>query len=169
MSWEEYMEREWGPSLVHESGHALMALLQGIPCHGIYFERGEDGAGQFCALFANPSDKRSNKDYLVSAAGVAAELLIYPNQNSEGAEADRADFGSLGAPSFEDIVNEACLILSGERRRLENLISKLKARIRSVDFDLGRLPEVGMDGSDRRYLTLLNEKELEACIALHHP
>ena len=167
MDWEEEMELNWGPTIAHESGHALMALLQGIPCHGIYFERGEDG-GRFCALFANPSDKRSKKDYLVSAAGVAAELLIYPNQNSEGAEADHADFGSSDAPSFEDIVNEACLILAVERRRLENLISKLKTRVRSVDFDLSRLPEVGMDGSDRRYLTLLNEKELEACIPLDH-
>lgn len=167
MDWEEKMEQDWGPVFAHESGHALMALLQGIPCHGVYFEKGT-GGGRFCALSANPSDKRSNKDYLISAAGVAAELLIYPNQNSEGAEADRKDFGSLDAPSFEGTVNEACLILSGERGRLENLISELKTRVRSVDFDLGRLPEVGMDGSDRRYLTLLNEKELEACIALHH-
>ena len=74
MDWEEEMELNWGPTIAHESGHALMALLQGIPCHGIYFERGEDG-GRFCALFANPSDKRSKKDYLVSAAGVAAALL----------------------------------------------------------------------------------------------
>jgi len=157
------MELNWGPTFVHESGHALMALLQGIQCHGIYFERGEDG-GRFCALFANCSGERSKKDYLVSAAGVAAELLIYPDRNSEGAEGDREDFNASDAPSFDDTVSEARQILAAEARALETLISKLKTRIKSVDFDLSRLPEVGMDGNDRRYLILLDENELKALV-----
>jgi len=164
VNWEEEMELNWGPTFAHESGHALMALLQGIPCHGIYFERDQDG-GRFCASFANPSDQRSKSDYFVSAAGVAAELLIYPNQNSGGAEADREDFCASDAPSFEGMASEARQILAGQRGKLENLISKLKARVRSVDFDLSRLPEVGMDGSDTRYLTLLDESELKTLIA----
>jgi hypothetical protein len=41
----------------------------------------------------------------------------------------------------------------------------LKARVWSVDFDLSRLPEVGMDGSDTRYLILLDESELKTLIA----
>ena len=41
----------------------------------------------------------------------------------------------------------------------------LKAKTESVDFDLGRLPEVGMGGSERRYLTLLDTGELEDCIS----
>lgn len=163
VDWEREMELNWGPTFAHESGHALMALLQGIPCHGIYFERGE-GGGRFCALFANSSGRRSRKDYLVSAAGVAAELLIYPDRNSEGAEADREDFDASDAPSFDDTVSEACQILATEGRTLENLISKLKTRVKSVDFDLSRLPEVGMDGNDRRYLILLDEDELKTLV-----
>jgi hypothetical protein len=163
MDFEETMEQDWGPAFAHESGHALMALLQGIPCRGIYFERGADG-GRFCALLADPSDKQSNKDYLVSAAGVAAELLVYPNRNSDGAEADRADFGSSGGPSFEEIVDQARLILSGEMVMLEKLISILKARVSSVDFDLSSLPEVRVNGDGNRYLTLLSEEELETAV-----
>jgi hypothetical protein len=163
VDWEKEMELNLGPTFVHESGHALMALLQGIPCHGIYFERGEDG-GRFCALFANCSGKRSKQDYLVSAAGVAAELLIYPDRNSEGGEADRDDFSASDAPSFDDTVSEARHILTAEGRALETLISKLKTRVKSVDFDLSRLPEVGMDGNDRRYLILLDENELKALV-----
>ncbi len=161
MDWEQKMEQEWGAVFAHESGHALMALLKGIPCHGIYFER---GGGKFCAVFASPSDKWRNEDYLVSAAGVAAELLVYRNQNSDGAAADRADFASPNAPSFDEKVKEACLILSVEMVTLKRIISSLKARVRSVGFDLSCLPEVGMDGNDNRYLTLLGKAELEAAV-----
>lgn len=161
MDLEEKMEQEWGPVFAHESGHALMALLQGIPCSGIYFERGD---GKFCAVLASPSDTMSNEDYLVSAAGVAAELLVYQNSNSDGAAADRADFVSPDAPSFDEKVNEARLILSGEMVTLETIISILKARVRSVEFDLSCLPEVGMDGSANRYLTLLSKEKLEAAV-----
>ena len=120
VNWEEEMELNWGPTFAHESGHALMALLQGIPCHGIYFERGEDG-GRFCALFANPSDQRSKSHDLVSAAGVAAELLIYPNQNSEGAEADREDFCASDAPSFEGMASEAMSDSGGRKRKVRRI------------------------------------------------
>jgi hypothetical protein len=81
--------------------------------------------------------------------------------------ANDADFDSLDAPPPEGVENEAPLILSGEKMNLESLISALKAKIKSVDFDLGRLLEVRMDGSDERCLTLLDRRELEACIVLH--
>lgn len=63
-----------GPAIVHESGHALMALLKGFPCHGICFGRYE---GKFCVLLGEIPKDQSRKDYyLASAAGVAAELLF---------------------------------------------------------------------------------------------
>jgi hypothetical protein len=164
VNWEEQMEAEWGPALAHESGHALMAVLRGIPCHGIYFER---CSRRFCAVTGNSSSNHSKDDYLVSVAGAAAELLVYPDRISEGTGADDADFDSLDALPRGEIESEARLILSGEKRNLESLISALKAKIKGVDFDLGRLPEVGMDGSNKRYLTLLDARELGACIVLH--
>jgi hypothetical protein len=47
------MEEEWERPLVHESGHALIAVLEGIPCYGICFEKGE-GIARLCALIAPP-------------------------------------------------------------------------------------------------------------------
>jgi hypothetical protein len=164
-NWEQKMEEEWGPVFVHESGHALMAVLHKIPCHGICFERGGD-AGQFCAVIPPVSPKhRSKPDYLVLAAGVAAERLIYPHKQSMGANADRRDFESSGSHSeFDATVQEAYEIISSERRKLKRLVSMLKSKTRAVDFDLGELPEVGMDGSDRRYLILLSKDELENAV-----
>jgi hypothetical protein len=167
VNWEKKMEAEWGPVFVHESGHALMALLCEVPCHGIYLERGGE-AGRFCSLIppVRP-EQMSKKNYLVSAAGVAAEKLIYHNQESEGAAADRRDFAAPIAPSFDATVDEAYEILSGNKRKLKRLVSMLKSKARAVDLDLTRLPEVGMDGTDTRYLVLLGKDELEA--AVHRP
>jgi hypothetical protein len=156
------MEAEWGPALVHESGHALVAVVKGMPCYGIYFER---DSGRFCAITGDHSSGHSTNDYLISVAGAAAELLVYPGRISEGAGADDADFDSSDAPPRDQIENEARLILLEENKSLKGLIAALKAKIESVDFDLGRLPEVGMDGSDKRYLTLLDKRELEESIS----
>lgn len=164
MNWEGTMEKEWGPTFVHESGHALMAVIQGVSCHGIAFQRNRDG-GMFCSLLPPvDTEQRSNKDYLISAAGVAAEQLLYPGRDSEGAGADRRDFNSSGAPPFDQSVREAYEILSGQKRKLKRLVSMLKSKARAVDFDLARLPEAGMDGSEDRYLILLSKEELEAAV-----
>jgi hypothetical protein len=40
----------------------------------------------------------------------------------------------------------------------------LKAKARQVDFDLSRLPEIGMDGSEQRYSVLLDKEELQAAV-----
>jgi hypothetical protein len=157
------MENDWKEALAHESGHALMAILHGIPCHGICFQRDIDG-GQFCALLGSSPEEKSYADYLVSAAGVAAELLIYPNQTSSGAEADRADFAYPLAPTFEEAVDRAKTILAREKSKLDRLIGALNDKLRSVGFDLSLLPETGMDGSNKRYLILLSRDELNTCL-----
>lgn len=158
------MEQEWGATFVHESGHALMAVIQGIDCYGIYLERCADG-NRFCALFPHKGPGEwSSKDYLVSAAGVAAESLIYPGQESQGAGVDRRDFESSNAPSFEMNVHEARVILAQDKRKLKRLVSILKSKARNVDFDLARLPEKTMDGTDKTYLTLIDKDELKAAI-----
>jgi hypothetical protein len=43
----------------------------------------------------------------------------------------------------------------------------LKSKARAIDFDLTRLPERTMDGSDKRYLILLCKEEVES--AVHRP
>lgn len=158
------MEKEWERAFVHESGHALMATLQEIPCHGVYYQRSENG-GKFCTLIPpKPSDDRTTKDYLFSAAGSAAEKLIYGNHDEQAAGADQSDFDSPDSPSFDEAVEDASQILFTRRRHLKRLISMLKAKVRQVGFDLGRLPDMGMDGSDQRYLMLLSKDELESAV-----
>jgi hypothetical protein len=162
MNLEEKMEQDWGPVFAHESGHALMALLHGIPCYTICAEKKEL---MFCTSYAgSPPDQMTHKDYLVSAAGTAAERLIYPGRATKGDGKDLADFDSQNAPLWEETVTQACAILSGERSKLDNLISMLKAKVRSVGYDLDSLPEVGMNGTKMKFLILLNEQELKSVV-----
>lgn len=164
VDWEEKMEKEWGHAFVHESGHALMATLHEIPCYGVYYQRTEN-SGKFCTLIPpKPPSERTAKDYLFSAAGSAAEKLIYGIHDEEAARADKTDFGSLDSPSFDEALKDASKILSVKRRHLKRLISMLKAKVRQVDYNLGRLPEMGMGGTDKRYLMLLSKDELESAV-----
>jgi len=139
VNWEQKMEQEWGRAFVHESGHALMAVLQGILCDGIYYQK---------------------EDYLFLAAGAAAENLVYGDHDEDAAGADKRDFDQPNSPAFEECLKDALKILSSKRRHLKRLRSMLKTTVRKVDYDLGRLPELGMDGSDQRYLMLLSKEEL---------
>src|SRR5579885_1684112 len=160
VNWEEKMEQEWGRAFVHESGHALMAELQEIPCHGIYYQRTEN-AGKFCTIVPpKPPSERTNKDYLFLAAGCAAENLIYGNHDEGAAGADKRDFDQPDSPAFEESLKEASELLYKKRRHLKRLVSMIKATVRKVDYDLGRLTELGMDGSDLRYLMLIGKDEL---------
>ncbi len=113
------MEAEWERAFAHESGHALMAVLQGIPCHGICFEK---DSGKFCTLTPLPScGELSKKDYLFFAASTAAELLLCRFADPEvastswtqlGAASDGNYFQALGAPSREETVGEALTLRS---------------------------------------------------------
>jgi len=160
VNWEQKMEQEWGRAFVHESGHALIAVLHKIPCHGIYYQRTEKG-GKFCTLIPpKPPSEQKTEDYLFLAAGSAAENLVYGNHDGEAAGADKRDFDPPNSPTFEESFKKASEILYTKRRHLKRLISMLKAAVRKVDYDLGRLTERGMDGSDERYLMLLSQEQL---------
>lgn len=150
-------------ALVHESGHALMAVLQGIACLGICFDRSER---KFCALGPPPKspEQWSRQDYLFSAAGVAAEKVIYGrDHDSEGAGADQRDFESSNAPSFEQTVSEAFEILSGKDTSLKRLTSTLMAKVKGLRFNFSSLPMAETNGMSLP--VLLNRAELEAISA----
>jgi hypothetical protein len=162
--WEEKMEQRWGRVFVHESGHALMAILQGISCHGICYEKADD-AGKFCALIPpSQSGECCRRNYLVYAAGIAAELLVYRNYDREAAAADLRNFRPERSPTTAEAIDEARQVLSGKKRQLRRLVSMLKKRAREVDFDLGRLPEGRMGTSDKRYLILLDQDKLKGAV-----
>jgi hypothetical protein len=151
-------ESDLEPALVHESGHALMAVLQGVMCRGICFDRDEE---KFCTLGPppRPFEQWSREDYLFSAAGVAAEKVIYGrDHDSGGAGGDRKDFESLNAPPFELTVSEAYEILSGEDMRLKRLTSRLMARVKGLGFNFSSLPTAEANG--KQLPVLLNSEEL---------
>jgi hypothetical protein len=160
--WEEVLEETWGRALVHESGHALMAVLEDIPCRGIHFDK---TVKKFCAITDLPRDSEySKKHYLFLTASSAAELVIYGNQDEDGAKSDRLAFQNTGAPSVQDTLNEAHTLLLGNKRKLKRLVSKLKAKCRQVDLNLANLPETNMDGSDHEFGVLLTKVELEDAV-----
>ena len=159
MNCEERIRREWASVLAHESGHALMALLKGQPCQGIFVE---ESGWMFCAIYGGYPPGRTQDDYVISAAGVAAELLMFPSRQSEGAGQDREFFDFTGAPRFDDIVIEARELLVTMRATLEAFIDGLVKVIVSVDCDLDRLEEVAMTGDPHTYLTLLRGDALQA-------
>jgi hypothetical protein len=160
--WNKVLEEQWGRVLVHESGHALAAVLQGIPCHGIYWKK---SVNKFCTLSPDPSEY-SRKDFIFLAAGSAAELLIYgAPYDEDGARADRVAFARSDAPPYDDAVKEAQTLLLQNKRTLKRLVSMLKATCLRADLNIANLVERGMDASDEKFGELMSEVELREAIA----
>ena len=156
------MEEQWGRVFAHESGHALMAVLQGIACRGIYFDRTE---AKFCAVPVMPEPSGySREHYLILTSGSAAEIIIYGDMDEEGATSDRVVFQNTGAPSLQETVDEAQRILTDKKRQLKRLVSMLKAKCREVNLNLGDLPETVVDGSTHKFVTLIPKEELEDAV-----
>jgi hypothetical protein len=144
--------------LVHESGHALAAILQGIPCYGIYWKKGV-GTGKFCALSPDPTE-HDRKYFVFLAAGSAAELLTYGSYDEDAARSDKMPFEHSDAPRYDEAVKEARELLSRNKRTLKRLVSMLKAICLRVDLNISKMPERGMDGSVDRFNELMPETKL---------
>jgi hypothetical protein len=162
MTDEELLEENWGRALVHESGHALMAVPLGVPCYGIYFHK---TANKFCAIADLPPESGySDVHYLFLTASSAAELIVYGSEDEDGAKSDRLAFQNAGAPSVQDALNRSHALLLGNEHKLKRLVSKLKSKCLQVALNLANLPEIGMDGSDDRFGVLLSKAELEDAV-----
>ena len=162
-NWNKVLEEQWGHPLTHESGHALAAILQGIPCYGIYWKKGV-GTGKFCALSPDPTEY-DRKYFVFLAAGSAAELLTYGSYDEDAARSDRVPFERSDAPSYEEAVKEAQELLSQNKRTLKRLVSMLKATCLRADLNISSLPERGMDGTEDRFNELMPEADLREAIA----
>jgi hypothetical protein len=115
------------PIFVHESGHAVMAVLQGLPCSGIFLHSESDGV-RFCCV-ATPNEPLTKGDYLEAAAGVGAELILYEKFDASRADSDRRVFEKPGAPPWDEMVEEARIVLRTEREKLLILASLVEDKV----------------------------------------
>jgi len=151
VDWEQRVEEEWGRALSMRAATRSWLPFRESPATVFTSKRSEKG-GKFCTLIPpKPADERTKKDYLFLAAGCAAEDLIYKGHDEEAAGGDRKDFDLPDSPLFDGALEDASKLLFEKRRHLKRLVSMLKTKVRQVDYDLDRLPEVGMDSSDQRY------------------
>ena len=145
---------------IHECGHAVMAVIQGIPCRGVFFayeptEAVAICAGRFCVPVGNnPPWKKG--DYLQSAAGTGAEDLFFGGYNRSASEDDQQMFSVAGAPEWEATVEEAKTILAGYKDKIALMAEEFLSKHERVPLTL--LPDRGMDGSSTRFKEILSEK-----------
>ena len=161
MTDDELLETNWGRALVHESGHALIAVLQAIPCHGIFWNK---TINKFCVLADVPADfnEYSQSHFLFSTAGSAAETVIYGDKDEDAAKSDKLPFETANAPAFERVLDEAHDIVSTNRRKLRRLVSLLKAKCKQVNLNLGLLNESVTNSSTPKMTNVIGTSRLNA-------
>src|SRR5450631_63797 len=98
-----------------------MAVLRDMPCWGI-FVRGSGSNCMFCNLVIS-GDPLGESDYLQAAAGAAGTLVVFGGYSQPSTNADREIFAYQGAPSWDETLKEAQVILSDEREKIETLAS----------------------------------------------
>lgn len=159
--WRTPAEKDWCHALIHESGHAVMAALQGIRCYGIFLKQ----IGMRAAALIEPLPVHSGLSdghYLFLAAGSAAERNTFGEADFDGSSDDRRLFGSPQAATFDGKVTEAEAILQTEKALIENLASRVDAIIKRADGDFGslRVQRTNFGGVIEDFWILLNEQEL---------
>jgi hypothetical protein len=160
MTDEEKLENQWGRALVHECGHALMAIRQKIPCDGIYYMK---TYRKLCNVaYLPPVSGYSTEHFLFHTAGSAAELLTYGDYDDEAAKSDKLPFKSAGAPDFQETVNKSRVILLTQSVLLEGVISRLKSKCLQVGLNFEALPETSIPNIEGKLGVLLSKQELEA-------
>jgi len=162
LSWKTQTEEDWCHALIHESGHAVMAALQTIPCYGIFLKQTKMKA---CALIEPLplSSELSDKHFLFLAAGSAAERNTFGKADLEGSRDDRWLFGKRQGTTFDEKVTEAEAILMNKKPLIERLASRLDEIVKKADGDFSsfRVQRVNAGGVIENYWVLLCEKELK--------
>jgi hypothetical protein len=114
---------------VHESSHAVMAVLRDLPCWGIFLQGEHDQVDvKFCCLVTNGTPLEKS-DYLHSAAGAAGELLFFGEYDYGPTDLDRMIFTRPGAPSWDETVEEARSILTAEREKIQTIVSLVEEKV----------------------------------------
>ncbi len=153
---------------VHESGHAVMAVIQGMPCYGMFFtyepqevQATGDSDGRFCMLVKNSSPWKKG-DYLQAAAGAGAERLFFGDYEQAGSRADRIEFSAPDGPEWEATVEEARAILEGKKDKIATLAEAFELTHQNIAID--DCPDRGMNGSTTRFREMMSEERVRQII-----
>ena len=88
----ELVAPHWNRVFLHESGHALMAVLQDITCYGVAYRSDKDTAST--SVPPLPTQKTdAHRLFLGAGAGSAAEATKYSGMSFFGAKDDRKQHG----------------------------------------------------------------------------
>jgi hypothetical protein len=153
---------------VHESGHAVMAVIQGITCHGMFFAYEPNDVravgkwnGKFCVPVQN-STPLSKGDYLQAAAGAGAEHLFFGHYNQVGSRSDRIGFCTGGAPEWRATVEEAKTILEGKKEKIALMVKAFELIHQHISIE--DWPDRGMDGRTTRFREMLGGEVLRQIV-----
>jgi len=161
LSWRTPAEKDWCHALIHESGHAVMAALQGIRCYGIFLRQVGMRAAALVEPLPAPSDL-TNRHHLFLAAGSAAERNSYGEADFEGSGQDRILFGNPQGTTFDEKVPEAQAILQSPKGAIEKLALRLNETVESVsgDYSSFRVQKVNSGSTVEDFWILLDEQQL---------
>jgi hypothetical protein len=156
------MEEDVVRALIHESGHAVVAVLQQILCDGIYYLKDKR---RFCTIAYFPTELLK-EHYLFYAGGVAAERIFYGKEECGPSKADKSVFDKAGAPVFEITVHEIQPILLGRKEEIEMLRAKLIEKVAQGGIGLCLLPDTykSLNGADERCALLLSKDDVEGVV-----
>jgi hypothetical protein len=154
---QQFIDKRRG--FVHESGHAIIGVLQNdLILKGIGFCEAE---GKYVTIVDSMSD--SQGFYLCKAGGMASENIFYGKYDPVSAAHDIAIFNNPGAPPLDRTVEKATQILTSYRSQ----ISYLEGRLMTEDFNRGGLRIEFVKGNpatgepDRHIIVMIERAELE--------
>ena len=154
-----------GRIFAHEGGHVIIATVKDIKYGGIGYNKDVPGFSTLARLPC-PPDVFSLNHYLFLAAGVAAERTYCErNDEAEGGDDDKEYFNQPNAPDFETTVEAAREILSIRKTTIGYIVSILKTKLKEINCDFDRLPEINIKGA--QYALVLTETEVKDTVANH--
>lgn len=109
-------------ALVHEAGHAVVALHLGFRVERIEIANG------FPRLIVSDFDnaeRASAERYLVLAGGIASERRSFGNYDQDAVGADQRGIETRGGGPITNYVSDALQILNVNKARLDSLVKRL--------------------------------------------
>jgi len=157
------MVDDWLQAFTHESGHAVMAAIQSVRCHGVFLRKSPLKATALVPPLPQPSEQ-TNGHRLFLAAGSAAETIILGKAYLPGSKEDRRIFGNPQGATFDEKITEAQPILLKQKPRIERLASRLYDMYKNAGGDFSgfrsQLADLGDEGVKDHWV-LLDEEELK--------